>query len=856
MRRFFFLPVMLLTGSVFADNLRMCPASLDAPKATQLSDACAHASPSELATILGWTPTAVTEQNLCGGYYFEPASITAHPDPLPLMDMPMDISSTGTALYNLTSDSTLQGNVTLTQPGREISADKAILTPNKDTGEIEKINLQGHVKFQEAGRLIVGQTSQIDMAKDTLVVNQGAYHIIRPSDLGPMDSWGTADEAHRFSPTLSVFKQATYTTCTPTDPSWYLKSKQVTLNKETGRGVAKHVVIYAKNVPFFYTPYLSFPIDKRRYSGFLYPDFGYDSQSGAFIGIPYYFNLAPNYDDTVTVSPMSKRGVMVSNEFRYLTLKNNGSLALSFLPDDSAFSNFKRDTKLQYPSSGYNDPFLEALDRSSNNRGSLNFHNDTAFNTRWAGALDANYVTDDYYFQDFGGNLASVSTDQLLNQASVVYEGERWQFSGRVQAWQTLHPINQSFVLDQYRRLPELTLSSAWPNVWHGLSYAFNSEWVYFDHTDDFFSHLPYPTGNRLHVNPQLSLPLVSRAAFFTPTLALDVTNYFVQNNSVDVNGTPMTVIPGTDPGLNKMRVMPVFSIDSGLYFDRNLHLGSKDYSQTLEPRAFYSFVPAVDQDDIPIFDTTLPPFSIDELYRTNRFMGYDRVGDANQVSFGLTSRLLDGYTGEEKIKASVGAIYYLRKHTICLYADCHDDPTIEDRVSPIAGQLSYHLNPAISLTGDAAWDPNKGQMNNAGVSFRYNPISRGIVNVSYHYIKNGDLLDSSSVDSVQNNLHRIDLGISWPLTAHWNAIADWDYNISHDHPQTYFYGAEYETCCWAIRLMSSRVLQTEDAVGNTTFRSAYYVQFMLKGLGSAGDSQGSALLAAAIPGYPDRFGH
>jgi LPS-assembly protein len=809
----------------------------------------------DLPAVLGWTLTPITSQNLCGGYYAEPASITAHPNPLPITDMPMDITSSGPADYNLTSTSTLQDNVVLLQPGRKIRADQAVLTPNKDTGKLEHIDLKGNVQFQEAGQLLAGEAAHIDLAQKTLAVEHGAYRVVRPAKTGDLNAWGTADETYRSAPGISLFKQVTYTTCKPTNTAWHIKSKQLTLNKNTGRGKAKHVTLYAKNIPFFYSPFLSFPIDKRRYSGLLYPDFGYDSESGAFIGIPYYFNLAPNYDDTFTLTPMTKRGVMTDNLFRYLTAKSNGSLQLTFLPNDRAFLSFKQLQKVLYSDSSYNTPFLDVLNSSSNNRSSISFHDSTIFSNKWSSSVDVNYVSDDYYFQDLGTNPASISTDQLLNQALIAYQGEHWQFSGRVEAWQTLHPINQTFVLDQYQRLPQLTLSSFWPDEKHGLRYTFDSEWVYFNHAHDFFTQVPYPTGNRLHISPQISLPLNGHSAFFTPSLAFDTTSYVISNNGIiNTNVSPVTLLPNSDPNLNKIRALPIFNLDAGVYFGRGVTLFKHSYRQTVEPRLFYLFVPYSDQDNIPVFDTTLPPFGFDELFRTNRFMGYDRIGDSNQVSLGLTSRLLDDYTGAEKINAGIGAIYYFRKHSVCLYPDCRDDPTVDDHVSPIAAQLTYYLTPKLSMTANAAWDPNKNQMNNDAIYMRYSPDAKRIINLGYNYIKNGDVLNAAEVDSKRNNLHRIDLSISWPIATHWNAVADWNYNISHAHPQTYLYGLEYDTCCWAIRLISSRVLQAEDLGGNTAFRSAYYIQFLFKGLGSVGDTSGSTLLTSSVPGYSDIF--
>jgi len=313
-------------------------------------------------------------------------------------------------------------------------------------------------------------------------------------------------------------------------------------------------------------------------------------------------------------------------------------------------------------------------------------------------------------------------------------------------------------------------------------------------------------------------------------------------------------VLP-TDATLNTVRALPVFSMDSGLYFDRYFSIYHHQYQQTLEPRLFYLLVPEKNQWDIPIFDTSLPPFGFDTLFRTNRFMGYDRVGDANQVSLGLTSRILDKDTGQEKFNAGIGMIYYFHKHTVCLYPDCSDDTTTRDKASPIAGKFTYQINNQFSLIGNAAWDPNKRQMNNDDISLHYAQDSRRIINVGYNYAQQGDIRNSTNLNSPENNLNRINMSMNWPLpkTSHWSAVAAWNYNISHQHPQTYLYGLEYENCCWAVRFVNSKVLQSEDSLSNTTFQSAYYVQFMLKGLGAVGNTN-STLLTNNISGYQDAF--
>jgi LPS-assembly protein len=854
LRVFLFISLFLTASTGWAVTAEVCSSSTQGQPAVVSPTSCVITPLSYWAALLGWTPVA-TGKNPCGGYYFEPEFISAYPNPAPIDQMEMTVVSSGPSVYSINNASTLEGDVRLTQPGRQVTAEKVILTPNPTTGKVDQVDLQGDVHFQEAGKLIVGKTSHINLADKSVVVNDGAYHIARPATSGPVDAWGTLERAERDALGVIKLHRATYTTCTPTDPSWYVKAKDIQLNKETGRGTAKNAWLYAGKFPFFYTPYLNFPIDKRRYSGFLYPSVGYDTQSGEVLSIPYYFNLAPNYDDTLTITPMTRRGVLMNNLFRYLTKNSSGALQISGLPDDRQFQNFKQTTPQQFPPSNINTPFLNQLENDSNNRGAISFHDDTKFNANWSSVFDVNYVSDAYYFQDLGNDASTINTDQLLNQAQVSYQGENWQFSGLVQAYDTLHLINQTFILDQYQRLPQLDVAASYPDSAYGLDYEVNAEAVYFDHANDYFSDLPYPTGSRLHFNPQVSLPLHNNAAFFIPTLAVDMTDYVVANNGViNMNVSPPTIVPDSTPNLNTLRTLPMFDLDTGLYFERAVNIGGHGYNQTLEPRAYYLFVPTVNQNDIPVFDTTLPAFDYSELVRNNRFIGYDRVGDANQLSLGLTSRFLDNYDGADKLDASVGGIIYFHKHEVCLYPDCSDDPTINDSVSPIAGRLEYHLTKALSIIGNAAWDPNLSEINNDSVHAVYSPAPGKIFGVGYDFVRNGDVLNAANTGSSENNLYRLDLAISWPLATHWNVVGNWNYNISHGHPQTYFYGLEYDTCCWAMRFVASDTLQSEDALGNTTFRSTYYVQFLLKGLGAFGNASNSSLLTSSIPGYYDRF--
>lgn len=842
-----FIFILFLANSAFAENVSEDSVCVIPQLSSALSNPFNTRQNAVLAEKLGWKAA----DNPCGGAFIEPDTISSVPNAGPIDSTLTMITSTGESNFSTTDVSTLQGNVTISQPGREVTAEKVMLFRNQQTGKISLIDLSGGVSYQESGKLLIGKTAQLNVEQKTLTVSEGAYQIARPDKKGTtMHGWGILKKAFREASGTLHLDKTTYTTCSPTDPTWFLKADNLVLNKQTGRGTARDAWMYGGGVPIFYTPYANFPIDNRRYSGFLYPSFEVDNNSGFIVNIPYYFNLAPNYDDTLTASPMTNRGLQLSNLFRYMDSFNEASLSLSYLPDDKEFARFKESIFQDYPPDAGTQPYLNALNNDSNNRAALTFHDTSTFSPKWSGDIDLNYVSDDYYLQDFGSGAQAVTTDQLLNQAELKYQDEHWQFLGRIQGYQTLHDINDSFVQDQYSRLPQLDLNASYPDEDFHLDYALNSELVNFQHVGDFFTGEPYPTGNRLHLSPQVKRPWMTSYGFFTPALALDMTGYNVANNAIlHSNGTiePIT----EDPDLNITRTLPIFDIDSGLYFDRSFSLGKSDFRQTLEPRVFYLYVPEKNQVNIPIFDTTQPAFNYDQMFLTNRFAGYDRVGDANQISFGLTSRILDGMTNATKLRASIGEILYLHHPTVCLYPECTDSPSTEGSVSPIAGLLSFTPNAKWLASASAAWDPVQSAWNNASGEIRFTPKPQHILKLGYNYVQNGDVINSDP-DSSANNLQRVDVAAAWPIMNHWSAVGDYNYNISHNNPQTYLYGLQYDSCCWAVRFVVNRNLTAQTADGNE-FRNSYYIQFLFKGLGSIGNNDAGTALST-IPGYSDIF--
>lgn len=785
-----------------------------------------------VAKILGWISDC---SKICGGYYAEPTIIASFPHPGPINEEPVSISAKKPALFTQFGTSVLQGDVVIKQPGREVTAEHVTIFRDHATGKISSSTLLGNVHLREYGKLIVSEIGHLHFLDRTFSFSNSIYRFAIPSPMGELNAWGVSKSIDHFAKDIYEFRKGSYSTCPVKECSWKVWSNHLVLNKNTGVGRATNSLFYVRKMPIFYLPYLTFPIDNRRKSGLLFPTFKYSPDSGLDVAFPYYFNLAPNYDLTFTPEPISKRGVMVNGLFRYLSTHSFGSLDVSYIPRDAVFAQFRDDARWQFSPS----PALSQLENDHDERGYISFQDQTNFNQHWKASMQANYVTDDYFAQDFPHRTTvnADDNDQLLNQAELNYDGENWHFLGKLLAFQTLHLVNQypSTAVDQYRRLPQLALNGDYPNSKGGVDYQLSSEFVNFDHSDDFITGMPIVTGTRFNLKPGVSLPMQWIGGYVTPKVELQMTNYQLQNQ----------VQPFSD---SITRTLPLFSFDSRVFFNRDLNYLGKSLTQTLEPRLFYVYIPEKNQSDIPIFDTALPVFDFDQLFRVNRFSGEDRIGDANQGTYALTTRFLDEQ-GQERFNASIGQLLVFHKHEVCINDDCSTDSLAGNRVSPVVGQVQYFMNNSWNSSASVAWDPNHSQLNNSTFKLQYQQADQNVVNFWYNYLLDGDPFPGKSRD-----LSRAGVSLAWRVSQKWNLIGSLYYNLSQSHPQSYVYGVEYDSCCWALRLVQSRTFLNYDANGKSNFDSSFYAQIMLKGLGNFGTSNAGSLLTNQITGFKDNF--
>jgi len=669
------------------------------------------------------------------------------------------------------------GNVEVKRGGSTLNADE-VQHDNKN----DLLNASGNVYYQDPSLRIEGEKAQFNLAVDQGYIEPAEYRL--PEAMAR----GTADRAEQVNKDEAHFDNIEYTTCRPGDNSWVLRAKTMDTDQVSGRGEATHVrVMLGGMVPIFYSPYISFPIDDRRKTGFLAPSIGKTDDTGTDISAPYYLNLAPNYDATITPRSMSRRGVMLTGEFRFLTENHGGTVTGEVIPDD--------------------DRAPENVD-STRGMFSIKEHGQLAQNLVLD--MNINHVSDDEYLDDFGGGLAESAGRQMERRADVTYFGGDWSIEGRVQHFQStdqaLAPTSEA-----YRRLPQIKFKLERPDQPFGLTYHLDAEYVQFDHRAKV-------DGHRYDLHGGLSMPMLRPWGFFTPKVTARYTRYSLDNQTA---GDP------DDPS----RFIPTLSIDGGLFFDRETNWFGSDIVQTLEPRVFYLAIPHKNQDDQPNFDTSATGISFPALFWENRFNGADRVGDANQLTLALTSRILQDATGKELFNASVGSIFYFRDRKVQLSRNAAYG---EDNTSAIVAEAAVRLDDDWSVRANGEWDPHRDERNTTLASYQlhYLDDERRIFNFTHRY--NRDVSEQT------------ELSTRWPITSHLSLVGRWQYSLLHNRTMEGFGGFEYDGCCYVLRVVGRRYVdQIEDEEAN----EAVFVQLELKGLNSFG-SDIVSLLDEGIFGY------
>jgi LPS-assembly protein len=690
-------------------------------------------------------------------------------------DAPFDITSDAADLSVGSGLSILQGNVQILQGDREVRANHARYDPTHTAFELE-----GGVEYTDSLVHVTGSGGNYTQ-------NEGADFTAAEFELRQPAAHGAADIMHLTPDGKIRLEHVRFTTCPKQDPVWQLRANEIVLDTRARIGTAHGTKVDFKDVPVLYLPWLSFPLSNDRKSGFLFPTLGNSSTSGLQIAIPYYWNIAPNVDATIEPNEYQKRGLDLGGELRYLTSAQHGDFAFDFLPNDRLDNGQDRShVKLQ-----------EVAQLPDDFRLTINAEN----------------VSDRAYFQDFSQGTAGTSTAFLERTALVSYRDENWRLSGEVQEFQTIDELLAASD-KPYAQVPRLVADGNFAlGQAEQLQYGFHSELV-------DFTRATGEKGWRFDLLPAVALDFSAPGYFVRPGVAFRFTQYALSD---------------TAPGLptSPSRAVPTASFDTGLLFERDAG-GSR--LLTLEPRVLYVYTPYRSQNELPVFDTALPDLNLVELFRTNRFVGADRVGDADQVSVGATSRLLDAQDGTQFLAATLGEIYYIKPPRVLLEDQLPETSGTSDMVAQLALTAYKHW----SANLDLEWDPHNFAGERTEISVQYHPAPMQVLNLTYRVQREG------------NQLKQIEGSAAWPVARNWNLYSRIVYSLDDDKMLDRFAGFEYGSCCFKLRLVGRRFLNAP----NGSQETGVYVQLELTGLASVG-SAADALLMEAIPGYrPPQLTH
>ena len=603
-----------------------------------------------------------------------------------------------------------------------------------------------------------------------------------------------------------------FTTCAPGDDSWYLRSNELKLDYDYEQGESKASTLYFKGAPILYWPKLSFSLNRQRKSGLLTPSFGTSSNSGVVLSTPYYWNIAPNRDATITPRLMSKRGIQLDVLGRYLNTAwgglYEGEGRVEFLPSDRQYDN--------------------------KNRYGIALSHRQFTGNGFTGEINYNRVSDDNYFTDLSSHVAATSQTQLLQQAKIGYSGGGWwSASVDFQGYQTLQPDAKNPVLEQYRMLPQVVVNARKADL-YSADVSFLGQFTAFSKPRQIINGVAIsaPEGRRLVLYPQVTLPYVRPGWYITPKLGLNVRHYSLSNQMA---GAPKSI----------SSTLPIMSVDSGMIFERDSRWFGKDYQQTLEPRLYYVNIPYRNQDAIPVFDAALADFNFAQLFSENQFSGWDRINNANQLTAAVSSRLLEPNSGAEIARATLGQRFYFTRNKVGLSANSIADSDNRhwdksDFLAAFTGQVL----PRVYADFASQYDVSDRQIKRLSAGVRYLPEPGKVFNAAYHYNR-----DPSAP------VKQIDLSGQWPLTGRLYAVGRYNYSFRDEGAALSTVnqrgrliqavgGLEYNGGCWVLRGVVQRLALTSEKTS-----SAFFLQLELNDFASIG-SNPIDMLRRNIQGY------
>lgn len=683
----------------------------------------------------------------------------------PPADAPIEISSDDAQL-GVDGNALLSGNVRIAQGDRRIEADDV-----EYDADALSIKVRGAVRYEDP--LLRASGSSGEYSQGSASFEGAQFELVERPGRGSATRMALSPQG------VVELERVSFSTCPAEEPDWQIRARRIALDTRERNGTGRDAQIEFKGVPLIYLPYISFPLGEQRKSGFLFPSLGHTMRSGLQLTVPYYFNIAPNYDLTLLPSWYGRRGLDVAGQFRYLAPAHRGEVAFNLLPADEIADRDRHRVRLVHRTDLWSD---------------------------WRLTVDAEDVSDTAYFEDFGQGPQGTSTAFLERIARLSFRDEHWRLRGEAQQFQT---IDEGLAADSrpYARVPRLLASGDWTAGRAGwLSYGFDAELVNFDRDIGV-------TGWRLDATPTVGLDVSGAGFYLRPYAGYRYTRYALDDTA-----------PGADDA--PQRSLPFAAFDAGLVLEREAGRRAQR-RMTLEPRLLYLYTPYRDQSALPVFDTGIPDLNLVQLFGTNRYVGADRVSNANQASVGLTARIFDAHSGARFLAATIGQTFYFERLRVGLPGE----PPRRDDESDLVAELALTAYKDWNIDFGLQWNPQDATSERSQLRVQYRPDDSRVVNFGYRLQR--------------DRLEQADVSGAWPIAKRWNLYARWTYDLQEDTTLERFAGLEYRACCWRLRAVARRFVSSRTGERDT----AIYLQLELNGLASVGSSA-DAFLEEAIRGY------
>jgi LPS-assembly protein len=732
----------------------------------------------------------------CGGAYLTPDfafPLDTQPD-----DHPINAQADG-ASYVLDGDVQLLGNVRISQGNRTVTATEARLDNQARQGI-----LNGSVRLVEPGVAMQGETAGVNLDTRAATVEQVEFLLLDSS------LRGHARSMHQNPDGDLLITRGSFTRCEPGNNNWRIGASSVTVGADEVFATARNAVLRVRGVPVVYVPWVRFPVTDDRQSGWLFPSTSYSERDGFDIALPYYLNLAPNYDATISPRLISDRGTGVELGFRHLSEWQQSSFSGAYLHRDDLYDGeLSRSDFQNLQELGQIEGEFEPASRwliGLNHGGRLG---------RFSTLIDYTAVSDRDYYRNLGNDLGVSSLITLERRGEIRYRDGGLGVRLWAQRFQRLDEGR----IDPYQRLPALDLTYD-GNLLGPLQWSIVSSLVNFDRDNTGLTGVNAIVGQRLHMEPRVHLPFAASWGFMRFTGGYRYTRY-------DLSDQPATLAARPE------RRIGFGSAHGGLFFERDVTLFGSRLVQTLEPQLFYLYQQFEDQSALPRFDATALTFGYSQLFRDNRFSGVDRIGDANQLSVGLTSRLVDSETGREYLRASLGEIVYFEDRRVTL-----DGPVEQVSTSALAGELTARVAEHWALSSTIIWDHQDNDVEEGAAGIQYRRDNRHIVNFGYRW-------------RLQDDIEQTDVSLYWPVSRHYAVVGRWNYDLGSGRTVEAFGGIEYNDCCWQIRLMGRRFVDSPTGRDLDTIEAddGIFLQIVFKGLAGFG-TKVESVLERGIRGY------